>query len=451
MTNQIIPPRSDRNFSSLSRRSAWISIQLATTYLGVAAFTDLALPESAFAAPQGGVVVGGQAAISTAGKRTNIDQSTLRAAIDWQNFSVAADESVYFTVPNQGATLNRILGFDPSIISGTIHSNGSVFLVNPNGLVFETGSAVFAQNFVAATASITNDNFMAGQYKFDRASAVNTAKITLRGTVTAADRGLVGIFAPKVENQGTITANLGQVILGGATTATIDFSGDNLINFELGAPDAAKTTLQKVSNSGTITAAGGNIYLTASGARQLVDAVVENSGSLNVTSLTAKGGVVQLRAEGGTVTNSGSIEASGATGGGNIIIGGDFHGAAAQSPISGRVLLNSDQVYITKNATISADALNAGEGGKIAIWSDIHTQFLGSVTAKGGSIAGDGGFVEVSGKRTLDFRGLVTTLASHGKMGTLLLDPSDITIQTTGQHRQPKRLKHIPVIVTVQL
>ncbi|MCX8506638.1 MAG: hypothetical protein ORN98_08510, partial [Alphaproteobacteria bacterium] len=174
------------------------------------------------------------------------------------------------------------------------------------------------------------------------------------------------------------------------------------------------------------------IYLTASGARQLVDAVVENSGSLNVTSLTAKGGVVKLRAEGGNITHSGTIEASGAAGGGNIIIGGDFHGAAQQSPISGRVLLNSDQVYVTKNATISADALNSGDGGKIAIWSDIHTQFLGSVTAKGGSVAGNGGFVEVSGKKTLDFRGLVTTVAPRGKMGTLLLDPSDITIQTTG-------------------
>ena len=95
---------------------------------------------------------------------------------------------------------------------------------------------------------------------------------------------------------------------------------------------------------------------------------------------------------------------------------------------------------------ISADGGAAGNGGNIKIWSDTHTDFLGSITALGGTNClaadcaavpagatgggGDGGFVEVSGKNTLNFSGTVSTLAPHGKTGTLLLDPSDITIST---------------------
>ena len=59
--------------------------------------------------------------------------------------------------------------------------------------------------------------------------------LAFKGTITVADRGIVGIFAPKVENQGTIIANLGSVLLAGSQASVIDFNGDGLINFELGA------------------------------------------------------------------------------------------------------------------------------------------------------------------------------------------------------------------------
>src|SRR6185436_5174898 len=42
---------------------------------------------------------------------------------------------------------------------------------------------------------------------------------------------------------------------------------------------------------------------------------------------------------------------------------------------------------------------------------------------------GDGGFTEVSGKRSLEFFGKADLRAPHGNTGTLLLDPDDIVIQ----------------------
>ena len=356
---------------------------LATTCMVGLAVTQ----NKAHAAPTGGNVVGGSANITVSGAQTNINQSTNRAAIDWNSFSVAPNESVNFTVPNGGATLNRVVGNQASLIQGTVTSNGSLYLVNPNGLVFDTGSNVSAQNFIATTSDINPTQFMAGG-KLTLGKSNTNARISLKGTITAADRGIVGIFAPKVENQGTITANLGSVVLAGVQSSVIDFNGDGLINFELGATDGRTGESLLASNKGVINASGGHVTLTAQGAESLFNAVVENSGAINATSLSAKGGTVTLKANLGSVKDSGTIAASGATGGGNVL------------------------VWATENADYTGD---------------IKAEAL----ANSQNIQSNGGAVEVSGLKYLNFNGTVSTLSHNGgKTGSLLLDPSNITISS---------------------
>ena len=288
---------------------------LATTCLVGLAVTQ----NKAMAAPTGGNVVGGNANITVSGANTNIIQSSNRAAIDWQSFSVAANESVNFTVPNGGATLNRVVGSQASLIQGTVRSNGTLYLVNPNGLVLDAGSQISAQNFIATTSNIDPAKFMQGG-KVTLGSSATNARISLKGTITAADRGIVGIFAPKVENQGTIIANLGSVVLAGVQSSVIDFTGDGLINFELGATTGRAGENLLASNKGVINAAGGHVTLTAQGAESLFNAIVENTGSINATSLSAKGGTVTLKANLGSVKDSGTIEASGTNGGGEVLV-----------------------------------------------------------------------------------------------------------------------------------
>ena len=82
----------------------------------------------------------------------------------------------------------------------------------------------------------------------------------------------------------------------------------------------------------------------------------------------------------------------------------------------------------TAGASINADAITRGDGGTVTVWADGHTGYAGNISAKGGQSGGNGGFVEVSGKNTLDFTGRVDTSAPAGRTGTLLLEPSDITI-----------------------
>jgi hypothetical protein len=56
----------------------------------------------------------------------------------------------------------------------------------------------------------------------------------------------------------------------------------------------------------------------------------------------------------------------------------------------------------------------------------------GTIQGQGGALGGDGAFAEVSGKQFLDFQGFADLSATNGADGTLLLDPSSLTIQAAG-------------------
>jgi hypothetical protein len=77
---------------------------------------------------------------------------------------------------------------------------------------------------------------------------------------------------------------------------------------------------------------------------------------------------------------------------------------------------------------INGDALTNGNGGRVIVWADEATRFYGTITARGGSESGNGGFAEVSGKRFLDYAGIANLSAVQGQFGTLLLDPTNITV-----------------------
>ncbi|MEK7717697.1 MAG: hypothetical protein AAB322_08115, partial [Pseudomonadota bacterium] len=119
----------------------------------------------------------------------------------------------------------------------------------------------------------------------------------------------------------------------------------------------------------------------------------------------------------------GHINASGDAGGGTVLVGGDLHGQGAAQ--------NAFRTYVSAGSTINSDALTSGDGGKVIVWGDDWTKFYGSISARGGAGSGDGGFAEVSGKRHLDYRGFSDLRAPKGRVGTLLLDPTNINIVAT--------------------
>jgi hypothetical protein len=205
--------------------------------------------------------------------------------------------------------------------------------------------------------------------------------------------GLVRVHAGKVLQAGTLTAGGGNV--------RVEFT-DSYID----------TTAAVTSADGGATASGGQVTLDGGATGRLY-----SSGRLEATG--SLGGRVDLF--GREVVLAGTrVDASGQAGGGLIRVGGDFHGVDP-------AVANAQTVTVTGAATLRADALVRGAGGRVAVWSDRGTGFAGAVSARGGP-GGRGGFIEVSAKGQLSYGGSADAGAVHGRAGTLLLDPKNLVV-----------------------
>jgi filamentous hemagglutinin family protein len=416
----------------------------------------------ASANPKGGQVSAGSATITQTGPtQLNIIQSTDRAAIDWQSFSIAPGEQTNFQQPvASSVTLNRVQPGDPSVIAGKLTANGQVVLINPSGITFSKGAVVDVNSLVATPTDISNSNFMAGQMKFDKPSTDPRASVVNQGTITVAQKGLAALVAPAVKNSGTIEAKLGKVVLGGAQTYTVDFYGDGLISFDVGPKVTAVPTRPDgqpvkslVSNTGRIDAPGGTVLLTADAAAGIVENVVDVHGRItartsgqtpgSVTIDAGPGGAAKVSGRidvsglkpgqtGGSATVTGGsvnlastarIDARGNAGGGTVKIGGGPHGQDV-------TVRNAQTTTVAAAAVIDASATGSGNGGQVTVWSDQTTTFAGTIKARGGTSGGDGGWVETSGKGSLSVAptAVIDASAPEGKPGEWLLDPPTLTV-----------------------
>gem|GEM_PF-3124632 len=421
---------------------------------------SLIFPHYIFALPQGGNVVSGQANIATPNPATmNIKQGSHKTIINWQKFNIANPETVRFLQPDASSVaLNRVIGADPSAIYGLLTANGNIFLINPNGILVGASGRVEANSFLASTLNIKDEDFLSGKYTLFKISEKSLAGILNKGTISAAKGGSVALMAPGVENQGKIAANLGKVAIGSGEQVTLSFEGNELIKFAVDkevmnmitGPDG-KAMDHAIDNSGTISANGGEVLLSARVAYEAIKSVVNNSGLIEAASVGNRTGTIKLDGGAkGDVVNSGTLDVSGVNAGesggtaqvtgekvklvhyskikargllrgGKVRIGGGFKG-------KNKKIRNSKSTFVGKKTRIEADAVEKGKGGDVVVWSDDTTRFYGTITAKGGEKGGDGGSVEVSGKKKLDFDGYVDLTAPEGEAGTLLLDPEDAVV-----------------------
>ncbi len=442
-------------------------------------------PGPVFAGPEGGQVTGGQGNISTPNTTTTvINQQSHHLAIDWTSFNVSADELVRFNQPSSKASaLNRILDQSPSQIFGTINANGNVLLVNPNGVFFKPGSSVNVNSLTASALNISSDDFMSEDLDFDGVDGTD-GHVVNQGVLQAATGGAINLVGKAVKNEGVILASAGRVNMVAGEKVTLDFDGDGLMQFAVDKElmDNAQSLGAAVSNTGEISADGGSVLLKGSAAKDVFSRVVNNegvikagrienkggeirlvgmgagssvlnTGTLNVTGTNGDGGTVVLQSSDTTIVSGDSVidasstdtdggkvkilgdkvgvldntvvNVSGATGGGEVLIGGDFRGDNPD-------IQNAKRTLVADDVKITADANTVGDGGKVIVWADEVTGYYGDISAQGGSTGGDGGFAEVSGKDYLDFKGEVNLAGINGETGTLLLDPLNITIEDGG-------------------
>ncbi|NMG67052.1 filamentous hemagglutinin N-terminal domain-containing protein [Azoarcus indigens] len=381
---------------------------------GVAA----AIPALAFAQmPTGGNVVSGGATITAPdANHTVIQQTTGKAIINWDSFSIGQNGYVQFIQPGSSAiALNRVVGADPSSILGNLSANGQVFLVNPNGIFFGAGAVVNVAGIVATTLNISDADFLAGNYRFVKGGT--DAKVVNAGTINAGNGGYVVLAGDYVSNAsgGVVDAQLGTALLASGNALTLELEGNSLVRYAV--DEATVAHLAGVDNAGSILANGGRVIMTAKVAGDLASMVVNNTGLVQAQSTVERDGIVYLVGEGGSVANAGKVDVSaqaGAKGGHvDIVADGDIvHAAGSVIDISGAATGNSS-------------------AGSVYTWADGTNRFNSGATivGKGGAEGGNGGFVELSGNKVV-YRGLLDLTAVAGTAGWLLVDPTEITIKS---------------------
>ncbi|MBF8263864.1 MAG: hypothetical protein HW387_1529, partial [Parachlamydiales bacterium] len=381
------------------------------------------------------VVKQGEVTVCSQGNETWIVQSSDRAVIHWQDFSIRAGEIAHFMQPSKDAAiLNRVIGALPSTIDGSLLASGKVYLINPQGVLIGPHGKIQTNGFVATTLEIADEAFLANQAM--GIGGASEARIINLGLIEALE-GDVVLIAREVENTGIIQAKNGTAALAGASEVLLSPQGGQKIFIK---PQA----VGRIDNGGSIEAvqaeiraAGGSAYSLAINQTGIIEAAGtgEQEGRIVIqaekNNTTVSGTLVAQRGDqtGGTVHVLGesvdlidhcTIDVSGKSGGGTICIGGD--------PNHFPPIPLATTTYVGPDVLLKASVDDIGDGGKVVAWGKEAQYFYGTVEAQGGKIGGNGGFVEVSCLKTFDYHGLVNTLAPHGKIGILLLDPSDITI-----------------------
>ncbi|EKD70094.1 MAG: hypothetical protein ACD_46C00641G0002, partial [uncultured bacterium] len=328
-------------------------------YIGSVVFSS-----SIFANPVLDHVAAGNVSIEQAPNSTVINQASQKAIINWHSFNIGAQEATHFNQPNGGVALNRISPTQgASQIYGKLSATGQIILVNPAGVYISPSAFINVGGIIATTAGITDANFLNGNYKFDQVSPYSGSIIN-QGQIIAANHGLVALVGNSVQNDGTIQANMGKVVLASGETFTMSFSGNTMIGFAID-----KNTMQRgidqhgnplpdgVKNSGIILADGGSVLVTAKTAANVLDHVINMDGIIQAQSVNQingeivlsgsdesgvvriagklnasgkspneKGGTVKVTGHNILLTNSADIDVSGDTSGGNIYIGGNYQG-----------------------------------------------------------------------------------------------------------------------------
>lgn len=378
-----------------------------------------------YATPEGFELISGQASPPQINNQGQIQiQSTQDSVVHWNSFSLNPQEVLIFNQAQETSSiLNRVVGSDPSEILGKIQSNGMVYLINQNGILIGPGGVIETAGFLASTLDVlTADFFTKNTLEF---FSENPGSIVNLGTISC-PVGQVTLLAQSIENQGEINGSVQAVA---CTKATLQIDNQRVFiqtNQELDTPENLETlhtSLQKnpyahaIKHSGRVTAntlrsQNGRVYLFAQ------EGTTEITGNVEASDIKLLGKEVFLKEQA-------MIDASSDTQGGKVLIGGSYKGQDPNTPLAEHVLIDNQ-------VQIHADSRQTGDGGEIIIWSEESTEFLGTLSAKGGPLSGDGGFAEVSGKKGLTFEGLVDLTAANGKTGNLLIDPDNITIISTG-------------------
>jgi filamentous hemagglutinin family protein len=332
---------------------------LASCFATGAAYAQAVLPTNPHA-------MTGIAGINTVGNTMTVTTNAARSIVNWQTFSIGSGATVAIQQPGAtSANLNRVVGsggaIDPSLILGTLQSNGRVFLLNPSGIVFGAGSQVDVAGLVASSLNLSNADFLSGRLNF---TAVPGAGAVLnQGAINAASGGEVYLVGPAVTHSGIITSPQGEVILAAGNSVDLVNPGTPNLRVEITAPD------NEAKNLGTIVAQSGRIGIYAG--------LITSSGTLNADrAVVGPAGEILLKAT-ASVAVEGIISALDGT----VTIEGPF-GIPAPGP--GPVVLVTPPVLNTSNVIVATGG--GSTSGSLCLGCGASAELSTSSLAVGGAV-----------------------------------------------------------------
>ncbi|MBI3236152.1 MAG: hypothetical protein HYZ48_00340, partial [Chlamydiales bacterium] len=241
-------------------------------------------------------------------------------------------------------------------------------LINPKGILFAEGSKIRAASFFASTLDVLDSDFL---YQKELSFQGDSKESVINfGKITAWD-GDVALIAYHVENHGFLEAPQGVAALAAGRDVLLIPEGNQRIAIRACSLEEIPTEIG-VENDGQLIAlqielkADGNPYRFAIKEGGKIDAlasekrggeiyliaekgVLDIEGAYSAANPCGEGGKIHLLGHEVFVQNGTSIDVSGATSGGEVLIGGDYQGKNPNIP-------NAEKTFVAKEVTISADA-----------------------------------------------------------------------------------------------
>ncbi len=308
-----------------------------------------------------------------------VHQTSANAILTWQSFDLNKGETLIFDQQGHSdwTVLNRIVAgpadasgsrfvASPSMILGSIQAPGSIYIINPNGIIFGPTAKVNVHSLIASSLDVGNplmteaernsfflntgilgngstvpaesfsynpdDKVVEGDIRVD-AGATITASLAPR-SVSPDAGGFVYLFAPNVENHGTISTPAGETLMVAAQAVQLIANAY---------PDGFPAD-QRASASTTFRAVGVNTVLTG-GTKLANGPTVTDTPIIWRTDGPAS---AQISAP-GSIVNTGLIDAER----GVIILNADNITNGSSQPDSGIIRANTS---ITRNGEIFLDA-----------------------------------------------------------------------------------------------
>ncbi|QNK66579.1 filamentous haemagglutinin family protein [Variovorax sp. PAMC26660] len=340
-----------------------------------------------------------------------VEQTADKAILNWETFNVGKNTTVAFAQQKDWAVLNRVNdpAARPSQIQGQIKGDGTVMVVNRNGIVFNGTAQVDTRNLVAAATQFDDAQFQSGgvygngltpnfKNAQGRVEVQAGARISTPAPASATQGGgYVLLLGSEVRSAGEIATPGGQTLLAAGDSFAIrkgvGTDGNQTSTTrgnEVAVTLAADSKAGLVVNTGLIQAPTGDVTLAG---RE----VVQNGVVLSSTSVNARG-TVHLAATGaaGKVTlGEGSTTAIVLDTSGTTAL--DSQRTALMAPA---VPQEGQSFSLAGNDRRDLSRVDVASGGTVEFQKDSLTLATGGqvvVDARQRSLVREGARIDVSG------------------------------------------------------